>query len=866
MATLGLGALQDFPFLDPPDRRQVRDGVNLLVELRALESGRADGGRDGGPRLTPLGRRLAGLPVDPRFARMVLEADRLGCANEVIVIVARLSIQDPRERPAEKRQQADQQHARFADETSDFLAYLNLWRYLREQQRELSGNQFRKRCHAEYLHYLRVREWQDLAGQLRAAAREIGVKRNQTEAEPHQVHLALLSGLLSHIGMLDPKGGRDYQGARNARFRIFPGSALARRAPAWVMAAELVETSRLWGRDVARIEPEWVEPLAEHLLRRTYSEPRWDATRGAVVATERVTVYGLPIVAGRTVAYGRIDPVLSRELFIRRALVEGEWEGRHDFLAENRRRVAEIEALEERARRRDILSGDEARFAFFDARVPPDVVSGAHFDRWWRDERRARPDLLAYPREVLVAPDAADALDPRARPTAWKQGDLVLPLSYRFDPGAPNDGVTVHVPLTALGQLRAVGFEWLVPAFRLELVTTLIRSLPKELRKPLVPVPDVAADVLVRLKPRSEPLLDALARELGALRGVRVPRSAWNLARLPPHLRMTFLVEDEHGRPIAEGNDLAALREEVAPRLRAELTARNPELERTGARSWDFGALPREIDLRGSGVRAYPALVDEGDTVGVRVLETPEAQAEAMTAGTRRLLLLTVPSPLRGVLDRLARNAQLALAGAPHGSVRAVLEDARTAAIDALIGRAGGPAWDEAGFRRLRDEVADELHGETTRIVEQIARVLDAARDVQRRLEPLTAEAVAPARRDVEAQLRRLVAPGFATASGAGRLADVERYLQAAARRLERLPDNPARDLDRMRAIHELEALHRRRLDEWPPGRPLPAALREVPWMLEELRVSQFAQGLGTRGPVSSKRIRRVIEEHAPRP
>jgi ATP-dependent helicase HrpA len=381
-----------------------------------------------------------------------------------------------------------------------------------------------------------------------------------------------------------------------------------------------------------------------------------------------------------------------------------------------------------------------------------------------------------------------------------------------------------------------------------------------------VPVPDVAAEVLARLKPRAEPLLDALARELEALRGVRIPRSAWDLSRLPPHLRMTFRVEDEHGRAIAAGNDLAALRQEVAPRLRAELTARNPELERSGLRAWELGTLPREIDLRGSGVRAYPALVDEGATVGVKVLETPEAQAEAMAAGTRRLLLLTVPSPLRYVLDRLAKNAQLALAAAPHGSVRAVLEDAQTAAIDALVARAGGPARDEAGFRRLRDEVAGELHGETTRIVEQIAGILDAARDVQRRLEPLTADAVAPARRDVEEQLRRLVAPGFATASGAGRLADVERYLQAASRRLERLPDNPARDLDRMRAIQELEALHRRRLDEWPPGRPLPAALREVPWMLEELRVSQFAQGLGTRGPVSSKRIRRVIEEHAPRP
>jgi ATP-dependent helicase HrpA len=865
MAAAGLGEIEAFPFLDPPDRRQVRDGINLLTELRALDPG---GGRarDGGPRLTPIGRRLAGLPVDPRFARMVIEADALGCANEVIVIAAGLSIQDPRERPAEKRQHADQLHARFADETSDFLAYVNLWRYLREQQRALSGNQFRKRCHAEFLHYLRVREWQDLVAQLRAAARELGIKPNQTDAEPQQVHVALLSGLLSHVGMKDPRGGRDYQGARNARFQIFPGSSLARRQPAWIMAAELVETSRLWARGVARIQPEWVEPLAEHLLRRTYSEPRWDAKRGAVVATERVTVYGLPIVAGRTVTYGRIDPLLSRELFIRRALVEGEWEARHEFLAENRSRVAEIEKLEDRARRRDILAGDDARFAFFDARIPADVVGGVEFDRWWRDERRGRPDLLTYPREVLVAPEAADALDSRARPTAWKQGDLVLPLTYRFEPGAPDDGVTVHVPLTALGRLRPIGFEWLVPAFRLELVTALIRSLPKQLRTPLVPVPDVAAEVLARVKPRSEPLLDALARELEALRGVRIPRSAWDLTRLPPHLRMTFRVEDENGREIAVGNDLAALREEVAPRLRAELTARNPELERSGLRAWEIGTLPREIELRGSGVHAFPSLVDEGASVGVRVLETPEAQADAMALGTRRLLLLTVPSPLRHVLDRLPKNAQLALAGAPHGSVRAVLEDAQTAAIDALVARAGGPAWDEASFRRLRDFVAGELADETTRVVGGVARILDVSRDVQRRLEPLTAEAVAPARRDVEAQLRRLVAPGFVTASGAGRLADIERYLQAAARRLERLPDAPARDLDRMRAVHELEALYRRRVDEWPPGRPLPAALREVPWMLEELRVSQFAQGLGTRGPASSKRIRRVIEEHAPRP
>ncbi|HMI68926.1 MAG TPA: ATP-dependent RNA helicase HrpA, partial [Solirubrobacteraceae bacterium] len=504
MAAHGLGEIEDFPFLDPPDRRQVRDGVLLLQELGAL---------DAKQRLTRLGRRLARLPVDPRLGRMVLEAGRHACADEVIVIAAALSIQDPRERPTEKRQAADEQHARFADERSDLLAYLNLWHYLHERQRALSGSAFRRLCRAEFVHFLRVREWQDLVAQLREAARELRIEVNQTPAEPDDVHRALLAGLLSHIGMRDPSR-REYQGARGARFAIFPGSSLAKRQPNWVMAAELVETSRLWGREVARIEPAWVEPLAEHLARRTYSEPRWDRKRSAVVATERVTVYGLPVVAGRTVAYGRIDPELARELFIRRALVERDWDTRHAFFAENGRMLEEVDALERRTRRRDVLVGDEVLVAFFDERIPSDVVSGAHFDRWWRDERREHPDLLTYTRDLLVAPQVAGALDADGRPDTWRQGDLSLALSYEFEPGSDRDGVTVHVPLKALPQLRPDGFEWLVPALREELVTTLLRSLPKDLRRPLAPVPDPTARVLEALEPRREPLLDALAREV----------------------------------------------------------------------------------------------------------------------------------------------------------------------------------------------------------------------------------------------------------------------------------------------------------------------------------------------------------------
>jgi ATP-dependent helicase HrpA len=854
MASIGLGAVEEFPFLDPPDKRQIRDGLNLLNELGALEQ-KADAR---GPQLTDLGRRLAQLPVDPRMGRMVLEADRLGCANEVIVIAAALSIQDPRERPTDQQQAADQMHARFADEQpSDFLAYLNLWRYLREQQRELSGNQFRKRCRAEFLHHLRVREWQDLVSQLREAAKGVGVTLNHTPAEPDEIHRALLAGLLSHIGMKDA-ARREYLGARGARFAIFPGSSLARKQPAWVMAAELVETSRLWGREVARIQPQWVEPLAEGLVTRTYSEPHWERSRGSVVATERVTLYGLPIVTGRKVTYGGIDPALSRELFIRSALVERDWDTRHDFFHDNQALLDEAEELEHRVRRRDILVDDQVLFDFYDERIPADVVSGRHFDSWWKDERGRNPDLLTFPRSLLFGPEGAEALDPQEWPTGWKQGDAVLRLSYRFEPGTAGDGVTVHVPLTALAALRPDGFEWLVPGLRLELVTTLIRSLPKDLRRPLVPVPDVARDVLARLTPRREPLLGALARELEALRGVRIPPDAWDLSRLGPHLRMTYRVEEQDGSPVAEGDDLYALRDQVRPRLRAQLAAATDGIERSGLTAWTIGTLPRRVELHG--VAAYPALVDEGASVGVRVLETAAAQAAEMQAGTRRLLLLGAPAPQKWVRDRLDGAAQLALAAAPHGSAAAVLDDAADAAADALIAEAGGPAWDQAGFDRLRAHVAGNLAERTLAILTQVVRILDLSRDVHGRLESLTAAALQPARDDIRQQLNALVYAGFVADSGAGRLPDLERYVQAMVRRIDRLRGAPGPDRDRMAVVHELEDAYRQRLAAWPAGRPLSAELGSVGWMLEELRVSQFAQGLGVRGHVSVKRIRRALE------
>ncbi len=788
MAALGLGEVEDFGFLDPPDARQIRDGKALLHELGAIEpaeksgtrhpagssdrAGGRPGARDDMPtRLTPLGRRLAQLPVDPRLGRMVLEADRLGCTEEVVVIAAALSIQDPRVRPTEERAAADEQHARFADDRSDFLGYLKLWEHLRAGQRELTGSAFRRLCRAEFLHYMRVREWQDLAGQLRQAARAVGATINQQPADPQDVHVALLSGLLSQVGLRDA-GRREYLGPRGARFAIAPGSALARKQPSWVMVAELVETSRLFGRVAAQVQPSWIEPLAEHLLSRTYSEPRWDRRRGSVVATERATLYGLPVVAGRRVAYGPIDPVLSRELFIRHALIAGEWSTHHRFVECNQHLLDELAELEHRVRRRDLVPGDEAIFAFYDARVSDCVVSAAHFDRWWKHARRDDPDLLTFTREKLLGAATADLLDPAALPDAWRQGDLTLDLSYRFEPGSDEDGVTVHVPLRVLPGLRAEGFDWLVPGLRTELVTALIRSLPKDLRRPLVPIPDIAAEVVAHLRPRRGALRDAVARELEALRGARVDPALFDPQKLPAHLRVTFRVEDDDGGLVAAGEDLDALRAQVRPRLRAELAAATASLERTGLRAWTIGTLPRSVTLPGTGstVSAYPALVDEGSTVAVRALETPGAQAAAMRAGTRRLLLLTVPSPLRGVQRGLGSAAALTLAGAPHDGV---LDDLLAAAVDALVAEAGGPAWDEAGFERLRAHVASRLPARAAAVAADVVAVLDAAREVGLRVDALGADpSLQPARLDVAGQLGGLVYPGFVTAAGADRLPD----------------------------------------------------------------------------------------------
>ncbi|WP_156755999.1 ATP-dependent RNA helicase HrpA [Actinokineospora pegani] len=861
MAAADLGEMADFPFIEPPDRRHIADGTQLLVELGALDADK---------KLTEMGRRLAALPVDPRLARMVLEADRNGCLAEVMVIAAALSIQDPRERPQDKQQQAQQSHARFADPESDFLSYLNLWNHLRERQKELSGNRFRRECKAEFINYLRVREWQDIHSQLRQVARQLGITANDAPAAPADVHKALLSGLLSHIGFRDPglkstgrDVGREYVGARNAKFVLFPGSVLSKKPPRWVMAAELVETSRLFGRTAARVEPEWIEPLAEHLLKRTYSEPHWEAKQGSAMAVERVTLYGLPIVVARKVRYGRIDPEVSRELFIRHALVEGDWQTRHHFFRDNRALLAEVEDLEHRYRRRDIVVDDEALFQFYDQRVPAEVVSARHFDSWWKQARRATPDLLTFSKADLVN-DTVE-VNAEAFPDALRQEGLTLPLSYRFEPGRDDDGVTARVPISVLNQLSGDGLSVQVPGLREEVVTALIRSLPKAVRRNFVPVPDFAKAVVRGLAPVEDSLPDAVGRELRALTGVMIPREAWQLDAVPDHLKTTFQVVDGD-KTLATGKDLGALKHQLRSQLRASLHEATVDLHRTGLTAWTIGDLPKvaRTEQNGLVVTAYPALVDEGATVAVRMLDTEAEQRAAMWTGTRKLVLLGVASPTKHVVRSLSNQDKLALSHNPHGGVPALLSDCVNAATDYLIAQAGGVAWTEKSFDRLRTYVRTNLNATTLDVLRTARQVIGAWNTLQNRIDPLRGPIYKEPLDDIKSQLSHLIHPGFITTTGAARLANLHRYLQAIDRRLDKLAERPDRDRAWMHIVQDLEDAHHEAVQQRHPALRETAEVHEAQWMIEELRVSFFAQTLGNPTSVSEKKVRNAIASLIP--
>lgn len=873
MTSLGLSDIANFPFVDAPDSRQIQDGIRLLEELGAITVGtpRLASAKNitmdtkrGVPthRLTQIGKQLAQLPVDPRLGRMVIEAAKNGSLHEVMMIVSALSIQDPRERPQEKQQSADDKHRRFADKESDFLAFVNLWHFIQAQQKELSKNQFRNLCRKDYLNYNRVREWQDIYHQLRLAVREMGLKINSEPASYQPIHTALLTGLLSHIGLKDNEK-MHYLGARNAHFFIFPNSALFKKQPKWVMAAELVETTKLWGRMVARIEPEWVEPLAVHLTKSSYSEPHWAKSKGAVMASEKVSLYGIPIVAQRSVNYGSIDPTVSREIFIRSALLEGEWHNNYKFFKENHRLIREVEALEHKSRRRDILVDEQVLFEFYDQRIGTEVVSSKHFDTWWKQASKKDPELLNFEKSFLINDNAnlASELD---FPNFWHQGDLKLKLSYQFEVGKDHDGVTVHIPLPLLNQVEPEGFDWQIPGLRHELIVSLIKSLPKSLRRNFVPAPNYADAFLGRAEPFKKPLLDSLSHELRRMTGVLVEPEQWDLSQLPPHLRMTFRVIDDKGKKLQESENLDELKFALKDEVQNTLSnIADDGIEQSGVHIWNFAELPQCYEQKKAhfSVKAYPAIVDEQTAVGVKLFETEFEQQRAMQAGLRRLLLLNVPSPIKYLHEKLPNKAKLGLYFAPFGKVLELIDDCIACAVDKLVEEFGGFVWTEEKFTQLHEFVRANLNDKTVEIAKQVEKCLTLAYELNKRLKGKLDFTMAFALSDIKAQIEGLIYPDFVTKTGYARLADLYRYLTAIERRLDKLLVDSNTDRAKMLRVEAVQEAYKQLLNKLPKSKAIPDEVLEIRYMIEELRVSLFAQQLGTKYPISDKRILNVIAE-----
>ena len=858
MTALGLDDIEAFPFVDAPDKRHIQDGVKLLEELGAFETVQTKSGEK--RRLTTIGRQLAQLPVDPRLAKMLISAINLGCVYEVMIIVSALSIQDPRERPTEKQQASDEKHRRFADKKSDFLAFLNLWNYVQEQQKALTKNQFRRQCQKDFLNYLRIREWQDIYQQIRLAVREMGLPINSEKAEYQQIHTALLSGLLSHIGLKEAEK-QQYLGARNAHFAIFPNSVLFKKQPKWVMAAELVETSKLWGRMVAEIEPEWIEPLAEHLTKKSYSEPRWSKSRGAVIADEKVSLYGVPIVAARPVNYGAIDPRVSREIFIQSALVEGDWNTKHKFFKQNQQLIREVEELEHKSRRRDILVDERTLFEFYDQRIGTDVVSQKHFDTWWKKAEKQDPELLNFERSFLINDDA-EQVSKLDFPNFWHQGNLKLKLTYQFEPGTDADGVTVHIPLPLLNQVEMTGFDWQIPGLREELVIALIKSLPKSYRRNFVPAPNYAQAFLERAVPLEKPLLDTLIYELRRMTGVTVEAEHWNWEQIPSHLKMTFRVVDENGKKIAESMNLDELKFSLKDRVQESISAvADDGIEQSGLHIWSFAELPQcyEQKQRGFSVKAFPAIVDEKDAVGIKLFETEFEQAVAMQQGLRRLLLLNVPSPIKYLHEKLPNKAKLGLYFTPFGRVLDLIDDCIACAVDKLIADFGGFVWNEEGFNKLRDFVRENVNEVTVDIAQKVEQILTLTHQLNQRLKGKMDFTMAFALSDMKSQISGLIYQGFVQKSGYARLPDLLRYLQAIDKRMDKLAQDVNRDRAAMLRVEQVQQAYQQLLAKQPKSKPISDEVAEIRYMIEELRVSLFSQQLGTKYQVSDKRVLSVI-------
>ena len=839
MASLRLGAIDEFPFIEAPSRRLIADGVQLLHELGAL---------DDAQQLTPLGNELARIPVDPRIGRMLLAGRQFHCVHEILILAAALSIQDPRERPFEAREAAERAQARFKDEKSDFLAFLNLWQFFHEAlTNKTSNRQLINLCHQHFLSYLRLREWRELHGQLKNIADELGLRDNTTPATFEQIHCALLTGLLGNIGMKTLEGD-GYLGARGIQFHIFPGSGLRRTKAKWILAAELTETTRLYGRCIAAIEPEWVEGLAEHLVKRHYFEPHWEKARGEVVATEKVTLYGLPIVARRRVSYGRINPEEAREIFIREALAVGEFQTRAAFFRHNQTLIREVQQLEHKARRQDVLVDEQTLFDFYNERIPANVFDTASFEHWLDDIQKTEPRRLYLSREYLMQ-HAAEHVTEEQFPTHFDTADGRLKLRYRFEPNHVLDGVTVDIPLPILNRLPLEPFEWLVPGMLREKVTLLIKSLPKGLRRLCVPVPDCVTRFLSSPLDKQHSLLSQLVRFLQQDTGHNFSEADFVLGQLPLHCWMNFRILDDGRQELGMGRDLSQLQQQFGEVAQLTFRESSLEWERDEVIAWDFGALPAVIQFaRGrQQLTGYPALAVEGERVAIRLFDTELAADASHRQGVIRLLQLQLKEQMKQLQKGWPELTQTALLLRGVINREALLADAITAICDrALVGEDVLPR-DERAFEEQKTRARARLPA-----VKQAVATLcvDIAGEYQKVAQSLEKHPLASALRE---QLQTLIYQGFLSATPWPQLAELPRYLRAMGLRMDKYRNNPARD---QKHAADIQRLWR----EWESAVAqqqgmASLGLLAVRWQLEELRVSLFAQELKTPYPVSVKRV-----------
>ena len=857
MTSLGLGDIAAFPFVESPDSRYIRDGIRLLEELGAIYT------KHHHYHLTDIGRILSQLPIDPRLARMLVEARQLGCIKEVMIITAALSIQDPRERPFDKQQASDEKHRRFADKESDFISFINLWNYIASQQAELSGNQFRRLCQKEYLNYLRIREWQDVYTQIRQTVKQLAFPINSQLADYRSLHIALLSGLLSHVGMKEIEK-HEYIGARNIKFAIFPNSAIFKNQPKWCIASELVETSRLWGRTAAKIEAEWIEPIAKHLVKYSYSEPRWSKKQGTTIANEKVTLYGLPIVASRTVNYCKIDPILSRSLFIRHALVEGDWQTNHSFYKQNQKLINEVEDLEHKSRRQDILIDDDDLYNFYDKRIDKSVISAKHFDTWWKTKQKVDPEFLNVEKNMLIK-SSAQPVKVNDYPDFWYQDNLKLPLSYQFDLGNERDGVTITIPLNILNQIKNSGFDWQVPGFRYDLIISLIKSLPKSLRKSLVPAPNYAEAFLSRVSSTASPLLETLQNEFRKMTGTRIEPTDWQLDQVPSYLKMNFSIVD-HNREIAFGKDLVKLQEQLKTEVQQALSSltqkKSIKIEKNNITDWDFGSLPAIYEEKQNNytIKAYPAIIDNQHSVSIKLVDSLEEQKRLSKLGIRRLLILNIPSPIKYLHEKLPNKSKLGLYFNSFGTVLNLIDDCIACGVDHLIEKNNQSIDNKQQYQQLLTYTKSHINETVVDIAKQVESILTLHFNINKKLKGRVDLSLAFALSDIKQQVSELVYKGFVAQTGYDKLPDIYRYLSAIEKRLEKLGSNMAKDRQAMNIIEEVKNEYQTWLNSLPENQKSLSKVTNIKWMIEELRVNLFAQQLGTPYPISAKRIRQQIE------